>query len=61
MSDKRYLPAKQVLARYGITDMTLWRWLRDKDLGFPQPKKIRGRRYFEGDELDEFDARQEAA
>ena len=29
------------LARYlGITTMTVWRWQRDADLGFPQPSRV---------------------
>ncbi|YBV97399.1 DNA-binding protein [Phyllobacteriaceae bacterium JZ32] len=41
-----YLTAPQVLARYNITDMTLWRWLQDSELDFPKPTKINRRRYF---------------
>jgi predicted DNA-binding transcriptional regulator AlpA len=29
-----------------VSDMTLWRWLRRKELGFPQPAIICGRRYW---------------
>ncbi|MER8625551.1 helix-turn-helix domain-containing protein [Mesorhizobium sp. M1143] len=41
-----YLTAKQVLARYHITDMTLWRWLADETLAFPKPMAVNRRRYF---------------
>jgi predicted DNA-binding transcriptional regulator AlpA len=41
-----YLTAKQVLGRYNITDMTLWRWLVDETLAFPKPMVINRRRYF---------------
>lgn len=36
-----------VRRRYGqISDMTLWRWLRDPVVGFPQPLVIQRRRYW---------------
>jgi hypothetical protein len=41
--------------------MTLWRWSRDRDLGFPQPIKIRKRLYRYQDELDDFDERHREA
>jgi predicted DNA-binding transcriptional regulator AlpA len=41
------LTAKQVRNRYGgVSDMAIWRWLRDENLGFPQPVLINGRRYW---------------
>ena len=30
----------------GISDMSLWRWLNDPVLGFPQPIYIQRRRYW---------------
>ncbi len=47
-----YLPAGQVRARYGVSDMSLWRWLRDPELGFPAPIKIHKRRYWKLAELE---------
>ncbi|WP_027154434.1 helix-turn-helix domain-containing protein [Mesorhizobium sp. WSM2561] len=44
--ENSYLTAKQVLARYHITDMTLWRWLADHALAFPKPMTVNRRRYF---------------
>jgi hypothetical protein len=36
-----------VCARYSITDMSLWRWLRDAELRFPQPAlRVKDRRYW---------------
>ena len=33
-----YLHARAVRRRYGgRSDMALWRWMRDPNLGFPQP------------------------
>jgi hypothetical protein len=54
----KLIPDVMVLARYGISNMTLWRWDRDETLGFPQPTWIRNRKYRDADELDAFDARQ---
>ena len=44
--DDSLLPAKAVRRRYSISDMTLWRWLRCVELGFPPPTIIRRRRYW---------------
>ena len=45
------LPAATVWRRYGKTDRTLDRWLKDESLGFPRPVVIRNRRYFKEAEL----------
>lgn len=42
-----FLPARRVWERYGITSMTLHRWLRDERIAFPQPVYIGRFRYFE--------------
>jgi predicted DNA-binding transcriptional regulator AlpA len=41
-----FIPAPQVWRRYDISDMTLHRWLRDPDMGFPQPVYLGRMRYF---------------
>lgn len=47
-----YLNAAQVRTRYGgMSDMALWRWLNDEDLGFPQPLVINKRRFWNAAEL----------
>jgi predicted DNA-binding transcriptional regulator AlpA len=47
-----YLTAAQVRSRYGgMSDMCLWRWLRDERLNFPRPLIINGRRYWRLREL----------
>ena len=44
---RRFLTGPQVCERYSITDMSLWRWLRDPDVGFPQPSlRVKDRRYW---------------
>jgi predicted DNA-binding transcriptional regulator AlpA len=56
-SDRRqasvtYRNANHVKARYGdVSDMTLWRWLHDEELRFPQPVRINGRRLWSEDAL----------
>lgn len=52
------LPAAAVWKRYGKTDRTLDRWLKDKSLGFPRPTIIRNRRYFKETELIEWERAQ---
>lgn len=58
MSNKQYVTSKYVRDRYGVSDMTLWRWLRDPKLNFPKPLTIRRRNLWVPEELDAFDARQ---
>jgi predicted DNA-binding transcriptional regulator AlpA len=52
------LPAAQVWKRYGKTDRTLDRWLKDEALGFPRPVVIRNRRYFKEAELQAWERAQ---
>lgn len=54
------LRASDVMARYKISDMTLWRWENDPALNFPKPMKIRKRRFWRLGDLTTFDARQRA-
>ena len=35
----------------GVSDMAIWRWLQDPDLGFPQPVYIGTRRFWRQDEI----------
>jgi predicted DNA-binding transcriptional regulator AlpA len=44
---RQYLTGPQVCARYSITDMSLWRWLNDAEISFPQPAmRVKDRRYW---------------
>ena len=46
------LNAAQVRSRYGgMSDMALWRWLNDEELGFPQPLVINKRRFWKAADL----------
>ena len=56
-----FINASAVRSILGIGDMTLWRWLNDPGLGFPQPIVIRGRRYFDRVKLDAWVAKQAEA
>jgi predicted DNA-binding transcriptional regulator AlpA len=51
-----FLPASQVRTRYGVSDMSLWRWCRDDALGFPHPLRINGRRFWKLAELERWEA-----
>ncbi|OXE42989.1 transcriptional regulator [Methylobacterium radiotolerans] len=57
-SNEDLLPASVARARYGVSDMTIFRWLADPRLGFPQPIRINGRRYWRLADLQAFEARQ---
>ena len=41
-----FLPAGRVRKRYGVSDMSLYRWLRDAELNFPKPIYIGRYRYW---------------
>lgn len=42
-----HMTGPQMLMRFGgISEMTLWRWLRDPTLNFPKPLVINRRRYW---------------
>lgn len=53
-----FLTGPQVVARYCITQMTLWRWVRDDKLGFPQPMTVNRRRFFRLTDLVAWEQRQ---
>ena len=58
--EKRFLTAKQVRHRYGnVSDMTLWRWIRDPKLDFPKPFYIGKHRFWAEADCDAFDERQQ--
>lgn len=58
-SERRFMSAGEVCTRYGgKSSVTLWRWIKNFELGFPKPIKICGRRFFAIADLDAFDADQ---
>jgi predicted DNA-binding transcriptional regulator AlpA len=50
-----YLTGPQVKERYQISEMTLWRWVRDEKMGFPQPLVLNRRKLFDADALAEWE------
>lgn len=58
VSPENLLPAAQVRVRYQISDMTLFRWLANPDLKFPEPIRINSRRYWRIADLQAFERRQ---
>lgn len=61
MNDKteRYLTSAEVRARFGgISQMSLWRWLNDPKLAFPQPLRVNRRRLFKEQDVIDWEARQ---
>jgi predicted DNA-binding transcriptional regulator AlpA len=59
--DRGFLPARRVRERYGVTDMTLWRWLRDEEKNFPQPIYLGRFRYFRVSDLENWERQMERA
>jgi hypothetical protein len=51
------VPDAVVCAEFSITSMTLWRWDRDPDLGFPRPIYIRRRKFRSRSLLEKFKKR----
>lgn len=48
-----YLSSSQICERYGsISTVTLWRWLKDAALGFPEPTRINKRRFWKLADLE---------
>ena len=53
MQTKQYVTRKKILDRFGgISVMTLWRWEHDKQLRFPRPTSINGRKYYDLAEIE---------
>lgn len=50
-----YMTSAQVRDRFKISDATLFRWTRDKDLQFPQPMKVKRRKLFDEAKLAEWE------
>jgi hypothetical protein len=53
-----FVPEARVREEFDVTAMTLYRWDHDRDLGFPPPITIRGRKYRSRKQLQEFKERQ---
>jgi len=57
-ADKTFLTGPQVQARYARSHVTLWRWVRDPALGFPQPMQINRLNYWRLSDLEAWEAAQ---
>ena len=57
-TDTTFLTGPQVQARYGRSHVTLWRWVRDPALGFPQPMQINRLNYWRLSDLEAWEAAQ---
>jgi predicted DNA-binding transcriptional regulator AlpA len=56
--DNRLITSAEVRRIFGgISDMSLWRWVNDPALGFPQPVYIQRRRFWNAQEIEAFRAR----
>ena len=55
--DDKYIPARAVWERYGVTDMTLHRWIRDVEMGFPAPHYFGRFRYWRLADLLDWEAK----
>lgn len=47
-----YMTAPQVKQRYHISEMSLYRWIRDEEMAFPKPLTIKRRRLFKREEIE---------
>lgn len=53
-----FLPARHVRERYRVSDMTIWRWLRDDSVGFPQPVYLGRYRYWRVSDIEAWEVSQ---
>lgn len=60
LSGQEFLPQPKVCRRYGITSMSLRRWLGRPELNFPRPYPVGSRQFYKISELLEWE-RQRAA
>ena len=57
---QNFLTGPQVLKRYGISEMTLHRWQKNDNLGFPKPMIVNRRKFFKVEDIVQWE-RQKAA
>ena len=53
-----FLPAPRDWERYGVTSMTLHRWIRDPAMAFPKPVYLGRFRYLRVADLEAWEAEQ---
>ncbi len=54
-ADEIFLPARKTWERYGVSDMTLYRWLRDERMNFPKPVYLGRFRYWKLKDLESWE------
>ena len=54
----QFLTGPRVQERYGVSQMTIWRWERDQKLGFPQPTRIARHKYWKLTDLEAWERAQ---
>lgn len=54
-----FVTSIDVCNRYGVTTMTLWRWLNNDNVNFPKPIYINRRRYFRISDVLEWESKRE--
>ena len=56
-AEEKFLPAPRVLDRYSVSQMTLHRWLKNPEMGFPVPTYFGRYRYWRLSELLAYERR----
>lgn len=57
----QFLSVKEVLEKIGVSRATLYRWIDDPTLNFPQPAKLRKRIFWDSEHLEKWMAAQARA
>jgi len=52
-----WLTGRQVRERFNVSEMAIWRWLRDEHLDFPKPMRIRRRNFWRRADSEAFEQR----
>jgi predicted DNA-binding transcriptional regulator AlpA len=50
-NDDQFLTSGKLCSLLGVSTQSIFRWCRDPALGFPQPIRINGRRYWPRQEV----------
>lgn len=59
--NRGYLPARKVWERYGVSSMSIHRWLKDPDNDFPEPIYIGRFRYWKLEDLEAWERKRASA
>lgn len=57
--ERRYVSRRELRALFPVSDMTIWRWMRDPEVAFPRPTKLgrNGRNFWWLPEILEWERR----